>query len=440
MCYDKEKYNRKENFYIMSQKIFRFNYKWVVLIVCFLMEFICLGFCSSNVGLYTIPITDALNIDRLTYSYWSSIRYVVQVVVALYFGTLINRFGIKKMVFAGLCALIGATVLRVVGTNVMHFYLAGALHGVGIVFVGSTMAGAIVRRWFKEDIGKYTGIVMSANGIGGAVAAQVISPIINNGETFGYRKAYLLSAIITLVISAFILIFLRDNPSDAPIVDTKQKKAPKKSALWVGIEYNVVKKKTYFYITAILVFLTGISLQSIGSITIVYMTDLGMPASFIATTATVASLVLTFSKMLVGATYDKWGLRVALLTCQLSALATFILKGVLTNSTIGFVFAMTATVLSSIALPLETVMIPLMTNDLFGSASYNKVLGIFMAMNSLGLCLGSPLGELFRKITGNYRFCFWFFSFVLISVIIGYQFVIEKANKQKEAVLALEEE
>lgn len=422
----------------MLLKKSRPDYKWVVLVVCFLMEFICLGFCSSNVGLFTVPVTDALHIDRLTYSYWSSIRYVVQVFVALYFGTLVNRFGIKKMVFVGLCSLIGATTLRAVGTNILYFYIAGALHGVGIVFVGSTMAGAIVRRWFKQDIGKYTGIVMSANGIGGAIAAQVISPIINNGETFGYRKAYLLSAVITLAISVIILIFLRDKSGDGPAIDSKQKKTPKKGALWVGIEYEVVKKKTYFYIAAALIFLTGISLQSIGSITIVYMTDLGISPTFIATLSTVASLTLTFSKLLVGATYDKWGLRVALLMCQIAALATFILKGVLTNSPIGLVFATTATILSSIALPLETVMIPLMTNDLFGSASYSKVLGIFMAMNSLGLCLGSPLGELFRRIAGDYRSCFWFFSIVLVVVIVSFQFVLQSANKQRTAILAAE--
>lgn len=422
----------------MTLKKFRLDYKWVVLVVCFLMEFLCLGFCSSNVGLFTVPITDALHIDRLTYSYWSSIRYVVQVFVALYFGTLVNRFGIRKMVFVGLFALIGATVLRAVGTNVLYFYIAGALHGVGIVFVGSTMAGAIVRRWFKQDIGKYTGIVMSANGIGGAIAAQVISPIINNGETFGYRKAYLLSAVITLAISVIILVFLRDNPNDSPVVDGKQKKMPKKGALWVGIEFDVVKKKAYFYIAAALIFLTGISLQSIGSITIVYMTDLGISPAFIAALSTVASLTLTFSKLMVGATYDKWGLRVALLMCQIAALATFILKGVLTTSPIGLVFATIATILSSVALPLETVIIPLMTNDLFGSASYSKVLGIFMAMNSLGLCLGSPLGELFRKITGNYRSCFSFFSIVLVVVIVSFQFVLRAANKQRNAILETE--
>jgi predicted MFS family arabinose efflux permease len=99
---------------------------------------------------------------------------------------------------------------------------------------------------------------------------------------------------------------------------------------------------------------------------------------------------------------------------------------------------MTATIMSSIALPLETVMIPLMTNDLFGSASYSKILGIFMAMNSLGLCLGSPLGELFRKIAGDYRSCFWFFSIILVVVIVSFQFVLRSANKQKTAILAEE--
>ena len=279
---------------------------------------------------------------------------------------------------------------------------------------------------------------MSANGIGGAIAAQIVSPIINNGEAFGYRKAYLLSAVITLVLSAIILIFLRDNPNEATAIIGKQKKAPKKGELWVGIEYNIVKKKTYFYITAALVFLTGISLQSIGSITIVHMTDLGIAPSFIATMSTVGSLSLALSKMLVGASYDKLGLRVTLLICQFCAIVTFIIKGVLTNSTIGLVFAVIATVMSNIALPLETVMIPLMTNDLFGSASYSKVLGIFMAMNSLGLCLGSPLGELFRNLTGNYRFCFWFFSVVLVFVIFAYQFVIRTAQKQKNAILSAE--
>ncbi|MBE7043876.1 MAG: MFS transporter, partial [Ruminococcaceae bacterium] len=186
-----------------------FDYKWVILIICFFMEFLCLGFCSSNVGLYTAAVTEALNIKRSLYSLTTSIRYIVQVIVALYFGTLINRFGVKKMVCVGLLALLGSVLARGFATKFYHLYIGGALWGVGIVFVGGNMAGLIVRRWFHQDIGKYTGIVMSANGIGGAIAAQIISPIINNGETFGYRKAYFLSAIITFAIGVVIMIFLK---------------------------------------------------------------------------------------------------------------------------------------------------------------------------------------------------------------------------------------
>ena len=420
----------------MLHKKSRLDYKWVILIVCFLMEFLCLGFCSSNPGLYTVKVTSALNIDRTVYALSNSIRYIAQVFMALAFGTLTTRFGIKKMVLAGLCSLIGATFLRAFATVFWHFYIASAFHGVGMVFVGGSMAGTIVRRWFHKDIGKYTGIVMSANGIGGAVAAQIVTPIINNGEVFGYRKAYLLSATIAIAISIVIVIFLRDSSDAAPVVTKGQKKA--RGAAWTGIDYNLVKRKPYFYIAAALVFLTGISLQSIGGITIVYITDMGMPTAFIAAISTVSSLTLTFSKVLTGAMYDKKGLRFTLMMGLSCALVMFILKGILTNSTAGMIMAMTATVLSSIALPLETVMLTLLANDLFGSASFTKVLGVFMAMNSLGMCLGSPMGEFICKLVGDYRPCFWIFSVVLVVVIVAYIFVLKAANKYKNAVLEQE--
>lgn len=412
------------------------EYKWVILVVCFLMEFLCLGFCSSNVGLYTKAVTEALNIKRSVYALVTSIRYVAQVITALYFGTLINRFGVKKMVCAGLIGLTGSVLIRACATQFYHLYIGGVLWGAGIVFVGGTMAGTIVRRWFHQDVGRYTGIVMSANGIGGAIAAQIISPLINNGEIFGYRKAYLLSAVISLTIGIVIMIFLREHPADGPAIQSRGGKKKPRGALWTGIPYEVIKKRPYFYAAAAMVFLTGISLQSIGSISIVYMTDLGLPAGFIATSATVSSLCLTGTKILVGTTYDKRGLRFTLLMCQVSAIIAFVIKAVLTNSVLGMVLAMIASVLATVATPLETVMIPLLSNDLFGGASYHKVLGVFMAMNSLGLCLGTPLGDLYFDIFGTYKPCFWFFTALMVVVAVGYRLVIRAAYKDKGAILA----
>ena len=186
-----------------------------------------------------------------------------------------------------------------------------------------------------------------------------------------------------------------------------------------------------------MVFLTGISLQSVGNVTVVYMKDIGMSAGFIATTSTVFSLCLTFSKLLVGITYDKKGLRTAMMMCQGATLLCFLLFALLTNSTLGMVMAMSAMILQALALPIETVMIPLMSNDLFGAASYDKVLGVLYAMNSLGLCLGSPIGELFREFSGagTYVPCFWFFACLIVGVMVGYFFVIRAAYRDKEKIL-----
>ena len=421
---------------LITKKKINLDYKWVVLILCFLMEFVCLGFCSSNGGLYTKAITEALGVKRSLYSLGASLRYAVQVLVALNFGTLVNKFGTKKMVIVGLAGLTGSVVIRSVATNLLHFYISFVLWGIGIVFSGGTMASTIIRRWFHKDVGRYTGLVMSANGIGGAVAAQIISPMINNGETFGYRGAYVLSAIVSLAVSILVLLFLKDQPSDGPAVqDTDGKKKPKGSS-WVGIPYETARKKPYFYAIAVLVFLTGISLQSVGAASLVHMQDIGINAGFVATTATVFSLCLTFSKLLVGITYDKKGLRFALMMCLSSSFVCFLLCALMNNTPLGMSMAMTARVIEALAVPLETVMIPLLVSDLFGMASYAKVLGVFYAMNSLGLCLGSPLGDLFYDFLGTYRPCFWIFSVLILAVIAGYLVVLKFAYKEKNKILA----
>ena len=107
----------------------RLDYKWVILATCFMMEFVCLGFCSSNPGLYTNAVTTALGIPRSLYSIGTSIRYVVQVVVAFFFGSLIQRFGHKKLVALGLFSL------RMAGIGRSSFYTIGSCTAAGILLV-----------------------------------------------------------------------------------------------------------------------------------------------------------------------------------------------------------------------------------------------------------------------------------------------------------------
>lgn len=418
----------------MLEKKTRMDYKWVILILCFLMEFVCMGFCSSNGGLYTKAVTEALHVKRSIYSLSTSIRYGVQVLIALNFGTIIKRLGVRKMAALGMLFLAGSALIRSAATNVYHIYAGCVLWGAGVVFAGGTMASTIVRRWFHQNVGRYTGIIMSANGLGGALAAQIVSPLINNGETFGYRKAYLLAAVMALAAGVVVVTFLREKPTGSTVEDTPGKKK-NRGTLWEGIPYDTLKKKPYFYFTAVLVFISGISIHAAGNVSIVYMRDLEMTPEFVAVIATITSLGLTCSKILLGLLYDKKGLRTTLLLCLTAAVLSFLLEALLRNSAAGKVMAVAAILLESFAIAMETVMIPLISNDLFGSASYDKVLGVFTAMNALGLCLGSPLGDLCYDIFHTYRPCFWFFTLILLAVAVAYQFVIRAAYRDKNVII-----
>ena len=61
------------------------------------------------------------------------------------------------MLAFGFLALIGSMTIYATASNIFVFYIGGTLLGVGLTFTTTTMASTLVRRWFKKDIGKYTG-------------------------------------------------------------------------------------------------------------------------------------------------------------------------------------------------------------------------------------------------------------------------------------------
>ncbi len=81
------------------------NYNWVIVGLCFLMVFTGLGFCSSTRSLFVVPVTEALGVERSLYSFNDTFRYVATAIVNIFFGSLINKFGAKKLICAGFISL-----------------------------------------------------------------------------------------------------------------------------------------------------------------------------------------------------------------------------------------------------------------------------------------------------------------------------------------------
>lgn len=414
----------------------KFEYKWIILFAAFLMVFVCLGFCSSNKGVYLSAITSALGIRRSLFSINDTCRFVATAVTNLFYGTLIARFGTRKLVAVGFAALIGSTLIYAYADSIFIFYIGGTLLGIGLSFTTTTTASNIIRQWFHKDLGRYTGIVFAANGIGGALAAQLAAPLINEpGNPFGYRNSYLMVVAILVVTGILVVGLLREVPgSSAPV----KKKA--RGALWVGIPYEQVRRQPYFYFTAGIILMTGFILQSIAGVYAAHVQDVGLGAGFAATVASVCALSMTVTKILVGVLYDRYGLRTVTTICQCACTVSFLLMATLGASPSGHVRAIVFAMLFALALPLETLVIPLIVNDLFGSASYEKILGICIAMNYTGYAIGSPLVNLGYDIIGSYSPIFMVFGLLMIPTCFVFRRVIGAAHREKEKILAAAEE
>lgn len=408
--------------------------------MCALMIFTCLGFCSSNKSLYLSAITDALDMKRSAYSLATSCRFISTSIINIFFGTLVYKFGTKKLMLSGFVLLIVSMLLNSVATNVVMFCISEALSGIAFSWSGTAMVGGIINRWCKEKTGTIMGAVLASNGIGGALAAQIVTPIIyQEGTAFGYRDAYRLVALILVIVGVIVAICFKEKPREEIDDSPSPSRKKPRGRSWVGIDYNDAKKKGFFYGAAVCIFLTGMCLQGVGSIASAHLLDTGISTTLVAAVASMSSLLLTCSKFSAGFMYDKLGLRKTISICCFASVLTMLSLAFMSNSPLGTVLAIVYAIVHAIALPLETVMLPLYAKDLFGEKSYNKVMGIFVSINTAGYAVGGPLVNLGFDLLGSYVPMFYLTGGIMVAVLIGLQFVITAAHKEQKLIVSAQE-
>ena len=420
----------------------KFDYSWVIVALCFMAVCTSLGLCSSGRTMYLTAITEALDIKRSAFSLNDTFRYVTTTILNLYFGTLFNKFGAKKLMCAGFVCLISFALINSFATELWLFYIGGILLGVGLSWTGTTMMSTVVNVWCSKNKGAITGAILAANGLGGAVAVQILSPIIfEEGNPFGYRTSYRLVAIVLAVVLALILIFFRERPKGAEkafVATKKQRKA--RGTGWVGMDYSDVVRKPYFYLALVCMMFTGMSLQGLGGISTPHMYDIGMDKAFVANLMTISSLCLMGSKFLTGFIYDKTGINIAMNICLSSCFISLFALVTITNTPLGQVIALIRVVFAAIALPLETVMLPLFASELFGNKSFNKCVGVFSAASTAGFALGAPFANLCYDLFGNYNVAFIVFGTLMLFVTVTMQFVVRTARRDRRVIEAAEAE
>ena len=376
-----------------------FDYKWVVAVLCFLVMFVGLGFCSTAKNAYFQPITEAQGFSRGAFGVSDTFRYATTSIVTLFFYRLIERFGTKKLICAGLACYVVSALVNAVSNTLIGFYIGGIFLGIAVALASSTMASVIINKWFEKNKGTVLGIVLAANAAGAAIAIAALEPMIYSGGV-GYKNAYFVTALTVLTVLVIVAIFYKDKADGGGSVAPREKK--QQTVAWQGFAYESLKRKPAYYM--VIICLALYSLLSVGSIVTPHLKDVGFSGEFIALSACIGSIGLAISKILVGVIYDRFGIKISVNICLFTALAAKLLLFFVTYETA--VLAILHTVLLAIATPLETVMISIIVLDLFGQRSFHKALAIMTSLFTVGHALNAPLLNLPYDFVNNYTISF----------------------------------
>ena len=103
-------------------------------------------------------------------------------------------------------------------------------------------------------------------------------------------------------------------------------------------------------------------------------------------------------------------------------------------STLGMGMYIANVILGNIALPLETIMLPIYAADLFGKKDYAKMLGLCVSVNTAGYALGAPVMGFVFDAFGSYMPAFLIGAVLIFLTAVTMEFVITSANKEKRRI------
>ncbi len=410
--------------FVLEKKVL--DYKWVVAVLTFLVMFVGLGFCSSAKNAYFQPVAEALGFSRGAFGLSDTFRYATTAITTMFFHRLVERFGTKKLMCAGLVFYAMSMLVNSVSNTLIGFYVGGIFLGLGVAFAASTMASVIINKWFTKNKGTVLGVVLAANAAGSAVAILLLEPLIYS-DGLGYKNAYFITAVAVLIVFAIFAVFYKDKKVDGTSENTKSDKKDRVKTDWEGFEYEELAKKPAYY--AVIISLAVYALMSVSPVATPHFKDIGFSGEFIALSLSIGMVGLAASKILVGIIYDRWGVKIAVNICLFMALAAKLILFFLTAET--GALAITYTVLISIATPLETVMISIIVLELFGKKSFNKALAITTSLFTVGHALNAPLLNLPYDFMNNYNISF--IASTVASVIIIFVMNFSMHSLKKDA-------
>ncbi len=330
-------------------------------------------------------------------------KLVVGPVFGFIAGWIIDRFGPRRVMMAGILMAGGALVgLGWVSTLGM-FYLFYFFNALGYVCGGPLPNQVLLSRWFDKSRGKAMGFAYLGIGIGGATVPWISHALI---QQFGWQSALRMLGMLIIVVSFPLAFFVKEAP---PRFAADRKMSG-------TMEVMGAFKTLPFYL---LTFGSMCSIAAVSGTQQNLKLFLSLDRHFSQSDAArVLSLVLSFSivgRLLMGWLADRFPKKYVMLLTYL-LVATGIPFLFLSHSQ-GVLYA--AAAVFGVGLGGDYMIIPLMTAEIFGMQTLGRLLGVILTAGGIAEAVSPWLTGRLRDATGNYsEGCFVLMGIALLGAAV----------------------
>jgi MFS family permease len=385
-----------------QQRIFGIYYGWIVVISVMLTLAIASG-GRFLFGIVLRPVSDEFGWGRAELALAVTISVVALSFLQPLVGWLVDRFGSRPILIAGVITTALAMIPMTMVTRLWQVYVFyGLLAAIGFAATSPVNTTALVNGWFE----KRRGLALSMATSGAAYGQLLIVPIATAIMLgWGWRASYFaVSGALILLVLPLVLFLVRDSPSRRSALATRPEH---RSTVERVTLRQAVRTPTYWQLSFGM-FVCGFTMAFTSVHMIPYLTDMADHSHHsVQEMQTTASLALSVvggcsivGAILIGFLSDRKGHREMLaMTYFLRGLAFLVLIAV--GTFIPGIFL--AAIVLGISWTSTTPLASAISADTYGRASLGAIFGfIFTAMN-VGSGVGAWLAGLDRDLLGNYN-------------------------------------
>ncbi len=193
----------------------KFHYAWVIVVITFLALLLSAGVRNATSVLFE-PLEARFGWDRASISFAFAISLFFFGLGAPIGGTLIDRYGPRRVMLGGLALISVALAGLIAITELWQFILLwGVLIGIGTGAVAGTLGGTVALRWFNARRGLVLGMFSSAAAAGQLLFLPALIPL---AELGGFQGIFAVLGILIATLLIPAVFMMRSSPED---VDTQ---------------------------------------------------------------------------------------------------------------------------------------------------------------------------------------------------------------------------